>query len=124
MMAGLARLPAEREDVLLYSTADEESHRRRNLTVWASFDGGRTWPVKRRVHDGFGAYSSLAPGRPGTASEGWCYMLFEDGEPDDPENESAARIDYAGGTLARFTLDWVVRGERTGDGDLPDRIAP
>jgi hypothetical protein len=28
----------------------------------------------------------------------------------------------ADGTLARFTLGWVVSGERTGDGEPPDWI--
>jgi sialidase-1 len=124
MMGGLARLPVEGEDVLVYSNADEEGHQRLDMTVWASFDGGRTWPVKRQVHEGFSAYSSLVAGRPGTASEGWIYLLFEHGQPDDADEESGTRIDYAGGTLARFTLDWVVRGERTGDGELPDWAVP
>lgn len=124
MMGGLARLPIEGKDVLVYSNADEASHQRRDLTVWASFDGGSTWPVKRRAHEGFAAYSSLVAGRPGTESAGWIYLLYEHGEPDDAEAESVTRIDYAGGTLARFTIGWIGRGERTGDGDLPDWVGP
>jgi sialidase-1 len=31
--------------------------------VWASFDGGKTWPVKRLVDEGSFAYSSLVTGR-------------------------------------------------------------
>ena len=73
------------------------------MTVWASFDGGKSWPVKRLVFEGPGAYSSLDAGRPGTPSEGWIYLLFESG----------------GGTMARFNLGWLLKGEKTGDGEVP-----
>ena len=65
-------------DILLYSNLDSEAGKMpaqvggstrefsEKVTVWASFDGGRTWPVKRLVHDGPGAYSTLAVGRSGT----------------------------------------------------------
>ena len=43
---------------------------REKITVWASFDGGRTWPVKRLVYDGPSAYSNLGVGRNGTPSQG------------------------------------------------------
>jgi len=118
MMGGLARLPVDDEDVLVYSNADAPGHRRRRLTVWCSFDGGATWPVKRPVDDRGSAYSSLAAGRPGTASEGWIYLLYERGTlPDDPDRT----IEYGGGAVARFTLAWLVRGRPTGDGDPPGR---
>jgi len=80
IMAGLTRLPLEGDDILLYSNADSSSHERKRMTVWASFDGGQTWPVKRLVHKGWSAYSSLASGKPGTSSEGWVYLQFEGGE--------------------------------------------
>ncbi len=79
MMAGLARLPVVERDILLYSNADTPCHERIRITVWASFDGGETWPIKRLVFEGPGAYSSLAVGRPQTPSEGWIYLLFEGG---------------------------------------------
>jgi len=46
---------------------------RKNISVWVSFDGGETWPVKRWVHKN-GGYSNLAAGRPGTPSEGLIYL--------------------------------------------------
>ena len=77
----------------------------RTATVWASFDGGKTWPVKRLVHEGAFAYSSLAAGRAGTPSAGWIYLHFEsDG----------------GSKIARFNLAWIREGEQTGDGTMPD----
>ena len=61
--AGLVRLPLETtngKDVLLFSTPDNPGGTRICMTVWASFDGARTWPVKRLVYPGPSAYSSLA----------------------------------------------------------------
>jgi sialidase-1 len=121
MMGGLVRVPVGGADVLVYSNADERGYRRRRMTAWASFDGGETWPVKRRVFDGPSAYSSLAAGRPGTPSEGWLYLQFERGGTDGGSAGPNGRpvIEYAGSILARFTLSWLVRGEVTGDRTVP-----
>jgi sialidase-1 len=74
---------------------------RRRSTVWASFDGGKTWPVKRLVDQGGSAYSSLAAGRSGTPSEGIIYLLKE-GIGDDAHN---------GIKIARFNLAWITKGQ-------------
>lgn len=111
MFNGLVRLPVEGRDILIYSNADHDGHERVRMTVWASFDGGRTWPVKRLVDEGLSAYSSLAAGRPGTASDGWIYLQFEYGE---------GKQQYAGCQLARFNLAWLLAGDKTGDGESPD----
>ena len=79
------------------------------MSGWASFDGAKTWPIKRRVFEGPSAYSSLSAGRPGTPSEGWIYLLLEGGK----------KVYSGGGYLARFNLSWVLEGEKTGDGELP-----
>jgi len=102
-MGGLVRLPVSGRDILLYSNCDSPNGRDHG-TVWASFDGGATWPVKRLVDEGSFAYSSLAAGRPNTASDGWIYLQYESG----------------GSKVARFNLAWVLAGEKTGDGELPD----
>jgi sialidase-1 len=107
LMAGLVRLPVRGRDILVFSNIESPEGRRRG-TVWASFDGGRTWPVKRLVEDGPFAYSSLAAGRPGTPSEGWIYLQYEGG--------AAAQI-------ARFNLAWILGGEPTRDGSLPPWLA-
>jgi sialidase-1 len=107
LMGGLVRLPVRGRDILIYSNIESPSGRHHGH-VWASLDGGKTWPVKRLVHDGAFAYSSLDAGRPGTAGEGWIFLLFEGGP-------------QGGGTLARFNLSWVLEGEKTGDGVLPSR---
>jgi len=108
-MAGLVRLPVKDRDILLYSSCDSQGGDRKDVSVWASFDGAKTWPLKRRVYKGPSAYSSLSAGRPGAASEGWIYILLEGGP----------NYRYGGGQFARFNLSWVLRGERTGDGEPP-----
>jgi sialidase-1 len=105
-MGGLTRLPSATGDVLIFSNLDTPASHRERVTVWASFDGGKTWPVKRLVEAGRSGYSSLASGRPGTPTEGWIYLHYEE----DP---------LKGSHLARFNLSWILGGERTGDGDAP-----
>ncbi len=104
LMAGLVRLPVQGRDILVFSNIISPGGRH-NGHVWASFDGGRTWPIKRQVEEGRFAYSSLAAGRPGTLSEGWIYLLYEGS---------------GGGRIARFNLAWLLEGEPTGDGEVPE----
>ena len=106
LMGGLVRLPVKDRDILIFSNIESPSGRHHG-TVWASFDGGKTWPLKRLVTAGSFAYSSLDAGRPGTKSEGWIYLLSEGG----------------GANVARFNLSWVLKGEKTGDGEVPRWIA-
>ena len=109
-MGGLVRLPIRGKDILIFSNLPGASRPRRDGTAWASFDGGKTWPLKRLVYKGNFAYSSLNAGRPKTKSEGWIYLNFEGG----PEG---------GSTVARFNLSWLLKGEKTGDGELPKWLA-
>jgi sialidase-1 len=104
-MGGLVRLPVKRKDILIYSNCDSPTGRDHG-TVWASFDGGITWPLKRQVFEGRHAYSSLSAGLAGTPSEGWIYLNFEGGP-------------QGGSTVARFNLSWLLEGEQTGDGSIP-----
>ena len=109
-MAGLVRLPVTGKDILLYSNCDSPGGRH-HMTVWASFDGGRSWPLKRLVFAGKGAYSSMNAGRPGTKSEGWIYLNFEGGPK-------------GGSSVARFNLTWLLKGQLIGNRKLPEWIAP
>lgn len=111
-MAGLTRLPIQGRDILLYSNCDSDNGDRKNVTVWVSFDGAKTWPIKRRLFDGPSAYSSLNVGRTGTASAGWIYCQMEAGK----------KHRYQGSQAARFNLSWILQGEATGDGELPKRL--
>jgi len=105
LMGGLVRLPVKDKDILIFSNVESPGGRRHG-TVWASFDGGKSWPLKRLVTEGAFAYSSLNAGRPGTKSEGWIY-LFSEG---------------AGGEMWRFNLSWLLAGVRTGNGEVPKWI--
>jgi sialidase-1 len=106
-MGGLVRLPVKDRDILLFSNIDTKGEQRARVTVWASFDGGKTWHLKRLVDPGRSAYSSLNAGRPQTPSEGQIYLHYEAG---------------SGSKLARFNLAWLLEGEQTGDGTVPDWI--
>ena len=108
-MGGLVRLPVAGKDILVFSNIDTSNAKRERGTVWASFDGGQTWPVKRLVYEGPSAYSSLTAGRPGTKSEGWIYYHFEGGPT-------------GGSQVARFNLSWLSNGEPTGNGTLPSNL--
>ncbi|MBL9205698.1 MAG: exo-alpha-sialidase [Opitutaceae bacterium] len=111
-MGGLIRLPIEGTDVLIYSNLDtvagkmpekvggSTSNGREKITVWASFDGGRTWPVKRLVFSGPSAYSNLGVGRNGTASAGKIFLHFEAGE----------KHCYEDVRVAAFNLSWLLNG--------------
>ena len=106
LMHGLIRLPVAGRDILVFSNVESDKGRERG-TLWASFDGGETWPIKRLVEPGSFAYSSLTAGRPGTPSEGWIYLHYEHGK---------------GSVLARFDLHWLLQGKATGDGKLPEWV--
>ena len=105
LMGGMVRLPVLGRDVLLFSNIVSPKGRK-NGHVWASFDGGKTWPLRRQVFEGNFAYSALNAGRPGTPSEGWIYLFYEGGP-------------QGGGTVARFNLSWLLEGEKTAHGELP-----
>jgi sialidase-1 len=107
-MGGLVRLPVAGKDILIYCNCDSPSGRRLG-TAWASFDGGKTWPVKRLVYERSFGYSSINVGRPGTKSEGWVYLHFEGGPK-------------GGSTVAKFNLSWLMVGETTGDGEMPKSL--
>lgn len=63
-------------------------------------DGGKSWPVKRRVHPGPSAYSNLGAGRTGTPSEGKILLHYEGGE----------KHCYEGVYVAVFNLSWLLNG--------------
>ncbi len=109
---GLVRLPVKNRDILIYSNTDTNGGVREKMTVWASFDGGETWPVKRLVYEPPSGYSSLGAGRPDTPGEGMIYLLFE-GSPDHS---------YGAMQIASFNLSWILEGELTGNGNIPEWV--
>lgn len=122
---GLIRLPVKDRDILLYSNVDTDKgimppidqagasrgQLRENLTVWASFDGGETWPVKKLVFAGESGYSTLGVGRHGTSSQGRIYILFD-----------GCKNGVWGAKVTVFNLSWLLDGEKTGNGEVPEWI--
>jgi sialidase-1 len=117
LMGGMVRLPIAGRDVLLYSNADTDggtmpkqvgasiATAREKVTVWASFDGGRSWPVKRLVTPGPSAYSSLGVGRTGTPAAGRIAIILEGG----PKGSHSAV------NVASFNLAWLLDGRDVAD---------
>jgi sialidase-1 len=111
-MGGMLRLPVGGHDILIYSNLDtaagempaqvgaSTSKGREKISVWASFDGGQSWPVKRLVYDGPSAYSNLGVGRTGTASQGKIYLIFEGGPTGC----------YEAVQVVSFNLSWLLNG--------------
>lgn len=99
LMAGLVRLPVKGHDILLFSNIESADGRSQG-TVWASFDGGETWPVKKLVEAGRFAYSSLTAGKAGTPSEGLVFLFYEGG------GEQGTV-----GKMAVFNLAWLTEGK-------------
>jgi hypothetical protein len=96
--AGLVRIPngvVSTGDALVYSSPDWPGGWRYQMTVWASLNGARTWPVKRLVDHGRSAYSSLAADRDGTI-----YLLYEAGK----------KKLYDEVKVASFNLAWLMEG--------------
>merc|ERR1712187_982593 len=93
----MGRLPIRGRDVLIFSNCDH-SEWRQTGAVWASLDGGQTWPNMCHIFENESfAYSSLCAGRAGTPSQGWIYCFFE-------------QTDFGPGNghLARFNLAWLM----------------
>jgi hypothetical protein len=82
-----------RPGIILFS--NPASRKRESMTVRASFDDGRSWPVRRLVEPGPSAYSCLAVLPDGTVG-----LLYEAG----------VKSPYEGITLARFSVDWLTHG--------------
>ena len=97
--AGLVRMPdglTGGRDVLLFSTPDWKGGWRYQMTVWASFNGTATWPIKRLIDHSFSAYSSMAVDK-----DGIVYLLYEGGE-----NQL-----YDETSVAAFNLKWLLEGK-------------
>ena len=85
----ILRLPFKDKDIILFSGPGRRD-KRDDITVQVSFDGGKSWPVKRIIKKGPGNYTWMAAGRNGTSSEGIIYLL--------------SNKDW----MARFNLAWLI----------------
>ncbi len=82
----------ESPGVILFSNPADPD-RRRNLTLRASTDDGKSWPGERVLYEGSSAYSCLVSLAPGAAG-----CLYE-------------ADDYGRILFDRFTVGWVLDGE-------------
>jgi sialidase-1 len=108
LMGGLVRLPVLNRDILLFSNIVNPKGRK-NGHVWASFDGGKSWPLRRQVFDGNFAYSCMNAGRPGTPSRAGSISF----------TKAAPRV------AAASRASTCLEGEETGDGNAglaPERL--
>lgn len=100
----LFSLPAPPEALL--GGLRRQSNERTNLTIWMSYDEGKTWPVSRSLAAGRAAYSDLA-----VLPDGTILCFYEAGNPkiekDDPKP-------YGFLTMARFNLEWLTNGKDKG----------
>jgi sialidase-1 len=94
--AGLARMPSgdgSGPSRLIFSNPEPNPGKGRSrLTVRASEDGGRTWPIVRLMHEGPAAYST-----PAVLPDGRLGLLYECGE-----QHTYERIRFAS-----FSWDWL-----------------
>ncbi len=112
-MAGMVSHPGlgegeKRKPLLLFSNPNitsRENKDRANVTIKASEDGGKTWPVSRLLQAGPSAYSDLT-----VLPDGTVLCLYECGTPE-AEARHHRPWAYAQLTLARFNLEWLNEGQ-------------
>ena len=88
------RRKGQDRDLLLFANPAASFQNRVNMTVRASYDDGKTWPVAKTVHPGPCAYCCLA-----SLPDGTIGLLYENGD-----NHRYERISFA-----RFDLAWLTR---------------
>jgi sialidase-1 len=113
-MAGMVSYSVTNEakrPMLLFSnpnTTKQENQDRENVTIKASEDGGRTWPVGRLLQPGPSAYSDLA-----VLPNGTIFCFYECGTPESTLKHKRPWA-YAQLTLAHFNLEWLDAGHDAG----------
>jgi sialidase-1 len=108
--AGFCALPrtGQAPSVLLFSNPDSArlppppgkpagTYARRNLTVRASFDQGRTWPAQRVLETEGSGYSALCAG-----ADGRLFCLYGAGGARYPERGAGDMV------LAEFDMNWLL----------------
>ena len=76
---------------------------RENVTVYVSEDNGTTWTAKRRIFNGYSAYSSLQ-----VLDDGTIGIIVEEGKWDgNLPGEDGFNLGYY-----RFSIDWLLEGDK------------
>ena len=90
------------KDLLLHSLPASPTTRE-NVTVYVSEDNGATWTAKRRIFDGYSAYSSLQVLEDGTIG-----IIVEEGKWDGSlPGEDGFNLGFY-----RFSIDWLLEGDK------------
>ncbi len=87
-------LDGDDKDIILYCNPASDS-RRRDLTVRASFDEGKTWPVSRLINEGYSGYSCMTK-----LPDGQIGILYE------RNVEEKHTL-----TFTRFSLEWLLESK-------------
>jgi N-sulfoglucosamine sulfohydrolase len=109
-MAGLVMAPGvagQESSKLLYSapyTVERAHQARKDLTLYLSEDSGKTWSIRKRLHDGPSAYSDLA-----VLPSGEILCFYEKGVPA-RYGDSGRPWAYRYLAIAKFPLSWVFEG--------------
>jgi len=90
--AGITRYDNGKTHLILFT--NDASTRRENLTIKASYDDGRTWPLQKNIYPGPAAYSTVIQLQNGSIG-----VLYEYGKTD-----SVERIGFA-----HFNLAWLTQ---------------
>lgn len=100
--------PACNGDIIRYTKPDgstclihslpESATTRENVTIYVSEDNGKTWPIKKRLVNGYSAYSSMT-----VLNDGSIGVLVEEGKWDSnlPGEDGFNLVFY------RITYDWL-----------------
>lgn len=108
-MAGIVSHPGRSETgkpLLLFShpnTTKRDHKERANVTIHASEDDGRTWPVSKLLQPSPSAYSDLA-----VLPDGTILCFYESGTPEAAVKHNRPWA-YSHITLARFNLEWLTQ---------------
>lgn len=87
-------LDGDDKDIILYCNPASDSQRR-NLTVRASFDEGKTWPVSKLINEGYSGYSCMTK-----LPNGEIGVLYERNVD---EKHTL--------TFTKFSLEWLLESE-------------
>jgi sialidase-1 len=75
------------------------------VTIYASRDDGKTWPIRKRLHSGPSAYSDLA-----VLPSGDILCFYEQGV-EQRFGDHGRPWAYRYLAVARFDLEWLLRSE-------------
>lgn len=74
---------------------------RENLTIYASLDDGKTWPIRKSLDKGRSSYSDVTVGK-----DGRIYVAYESGADPDPKRRNGT----TGITFLSIDPAWVLEG--------------